>query len=122
MPPAVIATAPPAAAKPDLKNDRRSRSSVSLNFWWCSSNSGQFLSSPAHMLSLPAFCGSRKKARTVPIGAESLFLLRLFRHPLEAVLHVLHLTAQVIDVAVLRHRLRQLLRLGCGVVAAARRH
>ena len=39
-------------AKLDLKNDRRSRSSVSLNLRWCSSNSGQFLSSPAHIVSL----------------------------------------------------------------------
>src|SRR3954454_11814521 len=52
MPPAVIAAAPPAAAKLDLKNDRRSRSSVSLNLRWCNSNSGQFLSSPAHIISL----------------------------------------------------------------------
>src|SRR5258706_8951813 len=52
MPPAVIAAAPPAAAKLDLKNDRRSRSSVSLNLRWCNSNSGQFLSSPAHIVSL----------------------------------------------------------------------
>src|SRR5260370_36932744 len=52
MPPAVIAAAPPAAAKLDLKNDLRSRSSVSLNLRWCNSNSGQFLSSPAHIVSL----------------------------------------------------------------------
>src|ERR1700752_2905041 len=52
MPPAVIPAAPPAAAKLDLKNDRRSRSSVSLNLRWCNSNSGQFLSSPAHIGSL----------------------------------------------------------------------
>src|ERR1700722_14404718 len=55
MPPAVIAAAPPAAAKLDLRNDRRSRSSVSLKFRWCNSNSGQFLSSPAHMFYLPVF-------------------------------------------------------------------
>src|ERR1700676_3455052 len=55
MPPAVTAAVPPAAAKLDLKNDRRSRSSVSLNSRWCNSNSGQFLSSPAHIVSLSWF-------------------------------------------------------------------
>src|SRR5258707_815173 len=49
---ALAAATPPAAAKLDLKNDRRSRSSVSLNLRWCNSNSGQFLSSPAHIVSL----------------------------------------------------------------------
>src|SRR5215831_12896392 len=50
-----MAAAPPAAAKLDLRNERRSRSSVSLNLRWCSSKSGQFLSSPAHIFSLPWF-------------------------------------------------------------------
>ena len=37
-----------------------------------------------------------------------LFFLRLFRHALEAVLHVLHLTAQIVDVVVIDRRLRHL--------------
>jgi hypothetical protein len=65
MPPAVIAATPPAAAKPDLKNDRRSRSSVSLNLRWCNSNSGQFLSSPAHIVSLPDL-NAHSGARLIP--------------------------------------------------------
>ena len=41
-----------------------------------------------------------------------LFLLRLFRHALEAFLHVLHLAAKVVDIVFVGRRLRRLLRLG----------
>jgi len=53
------------AAKPDLRNDRRSRSSVSLKLRWCNSKSGQFLSSPAHMVSLPDL--KALQARLIPL-------------------------------------------------------
>jgi hypothetical protein len=39
------------------------------------------------------------------MAQESLFLLRLVRHALEALLHVLHLTAQVVDIGLVRDRL-----------------
>src|ERR1700735_5221280 len=52
--------------------------------------------------------------------SESLFLLRLFRHPLEAFLHFLHLAAQVVDVVFLGRRLGCFLRLGSGRGSAAR--
>src|ERR1700732_3524287 len=50
---------------------------------------------------------SRERRWTV-----SLFLLRLFRHPLETLLHLFHLAAKVVDVVFFRHRFRDLLRLG----------
>src|SRR5882724_1559769 len=122
MPPAVIAAAPPAAAKLDLKNDRRSRSSVSLNLRWCNSNSGQFLSSPAHMLSLPYLWFRENKQEPCRFARYSLFLFRLFRHPIEAVLHVFHLTAQIIDVVIFGRWFRDLFGFARGSGSHARRH
>src|SRR5512135_3478638 len=49
--------------------------------------------------------GSRVEA-----GA-SLFLIRLFRHAVEAILHFLHLPAQIVDITAVGRRLRRLLRL-----------
>ena len=48
-----------------------------------------------------------------------LVLLRLFRHALEAVLHVFHLAAEVVDIVCVGRRLRHLLRLD-GADTAAR--
>src|ERR1700712_118230 len=52
---------------------------------------------------------------------ELLFLLRLFRHPLEAVLHVLHLTAKIVDVVLDGCGLQRLFRFERDRTAA-RRH
>src|SRR3984957_14727373 len=53
---------------------------------------------------------------------KSLVLLRLFRHPLEAFLHFLHLAAQIVDVVFFGRRLGCFLRLGSGSGSAARRY
>ena len=46
--------------------------------------------------------GSRLKAGTT----ESLLALRFFRHPIETILHLFHLTAQFVHVVAFRGRLR----------------
>ena len=45
-------------------------------------------------------------------ATKNYVFLRLFRHALETVLHLLHLPAKVVDVVVVRHRLFALFRLG----------
>ena len=54
-------------------------------------------------------------------STELLFLLRLFRHALEALLHVLHLTAQIVDVVLFGGRLGRFFRFGGGLRRAAAR-
>src|ERR1700676_4464250 len=68
---------------------------------------------------IPAFAGTTicfLPATRVALFAgttrELLFLFRLFRHPLEAVLHVFHLTAKLVDVGFFRGRLRHLFQFG----------
>src|SRR5258708_38977951 len=51
----------------------------------------------------------------------SLFLFRLFGHPLEPLLHLLHLTAKIVDVVFFRRRFRCFLRFGGSVSGAGRR-
>src|SRR5262249_2964434 len=60
----------------------------------------------------PAFAGAAERR-------ELLFLLRLLRHALETVLHLLHLLAQIVDVAIVVHR--RLWRLLCLAATHARR-
>src|ERR1700732_595189 len=60
---------------------------------------------------------SRERRWTV-----SLFLLRLFRHPLETFLHLFHLTAKVVDVVFFGRRLRYFFRLDGHRGSGARRH
>src|SRR5580700_7053450 len=73
---------------------------------------------------IPAFAGTTcgEIALAGAAKEKSLFLLRLFRHPLEAFLHFLHLAAQVVDVVFLGRRLGCFLRLGSGRGSAARRY
>src|SRR4051794_17419133 len=54
-------------------------------------------------------------------GTAGLLALRLFRHALEAVLHVFHLAAEIVDVAFGR-LVCGLVRIGRRGVATARRH
>ncbi len=46
--------------------------------------------------------GRRQHFRTNNARENSLFLFRLFRHPIETVLHLFHLAAQIVHVVVLR--------------------
>src|ERR1700736_1354841 len=64
--------------------------------------------------------GRASSSRDDVTEQKSLFLFRLFRHPLEAILHVLHLTAKIVDV-VFRRGLRRVLRLGGRRVSGAGR-
>src|SRR6187401_3360788 len=71
---------------------------------------------------VPAYAGTTRGEKCVSYAEEKLlFLLRLFRHALEAILHLLHLLAQIVDVGFVRRRFRHPLRLD-GAHAAARRH
>src|SRR5580704_17737809 len=88
---------------------------------WCAADPGSML------LVGPGSAEQREEAPhrvryTGVRSVDSLFLFRFLRHPIEAILHVLHFTAQVVYIVVFGRRLRNLLGLSGGGRAHARRH